>query len=85
VWLTVGGDRIDYPGEVATKMADLTATNSILNSTLPTKHVMYMNMDMKNYYIGTPMMQYEYMKIQVRDIQVRTMIKYILYELVYKS
>jgi hypothetical protein len=32
VRMTVGGDRIEYPREVATKTADITVTKAILNS-----------------------------------------------------
>jgi hypothetical protein len=57
------GDRIEYPGEVATKTADLTVTKSILNSVCSTKAALYMNMDINNYYLGTPLERYEYVRI----------------------
>jgi hypothetical protein len=55
VCMTVGGDRIEYPFEVATKTANLTVTKAILKSVCSTKAALYMNMDIKNYYIGTPL------------------------------
>jgi hypothetical protein len=36
VRMTIGGNRIEYPGEVETKMADLTAIKAILNSVCST-------------------------------------------------
>jgi hypothetical protein len=36
VRLTVGGDRLDYSGDVATSMADITTFKILINSTLST-------------------------------------------------
>jgi hypothetical protein len=36
--LTVGGDRLDYSGEVATSTADITSFKILINSTLSTKN-----------------------------------------------
>jgi hypothetical protein len=63
--MRVGGDRVEYPGEVATKTADLTVTKVILNSVCSTKAALYMNMDIKNYSIGTPLERYEYVRIPI--------------------
>jgi hypothetical protein len=37
VRLTVGGNRLDYPGEVATSTADITTFKILINSTLFTE------------------------------------------------
>jgi hypothetical protein len=55
VLMTVDGYRIEYPGEVTMKTADLTVMKAILNSVCSTKAALYMNMDIKNYYLGTPL------------------------------
>jgi hypothetical protein len=54
VRLTVGGDRLDYSGEVATSTADITTFKILINSTLSTEQAEMMMMDIKNYYLGTP-------------------------------
>jgi hypothetical protein len=36
VWLTVGGDRLDYSGDVATSTEDITTFKILINSTLST-------------------------------------------------
>jgi hypothetical protein len=59
----VGGDRLDYSGDVATSTADITTIKIIINSTLSTADVAMMMMDIKNYYVGTPLPRFEYMKI----------------------
>jgi hypothetical protein len=53
VMLTVGGDRIDYPGGKFTKNADLTTSKCLWNSVLSTYTAMYMCKDVKNS-ISTP-------------------------------
>jgi hypothetical protein len=61
VRLTLGGDRLDYSGDVATSTADITTLFFLINSTLSTKDAEMMMMDIKIYYMGTPFPQYEYM------------------------
>jgi hypothetical protein len=63
VRLTVGGDILDYSGDVATSTADITTFKILINSTLSTEDVAMMMMDIKNYYISTPLPRFEYMKM----------------------
>jgi hypothetical protein len=63
VRLTVCGDRLDYSGNVATSTADITAFKILVNSTLSTEDAAMMMMDIKNYYLGTPLPRFEYIKI----------------------
>jgi hypothetical protein len=63
VRLTVDGDRLDYFGDVATSTADITTFKIIINSTLSTKDATIMTMDIKSYYLGTPLSPFEYMKM----------------------
>jgi hypothetical protein len=63
VRLTVGGDKLNYSGDVATSTADITTFKILIKSTLSTEDAAMMMMDIKNYYIGTPLPRFEYMKI----------------------
>jgi hypothetical protein len=63
VRLTVGGDRLDYSGDVTTSTADITTFKILINSTLSTEEAAMMMMDIKNYYLGTPLPRFEYMKM----------------------
>jgi hypothetical protein len=47
VRLTVGGDRLDYSGDVATSIADITTFKILINSTLSTEDASMMMMDIK--------------------------------------
>jgi hypothetical protein len=59
----VGGHRLDYTGGVATSTADITTFKILINSTLSTKDAAMMIIDIKNYYMGTPLPWYEYMRM----------------------
>jgi hypothetical protein len=59
----VGGDKLDYSGNVATSTADITAFKILISSTLSTEDDTMMIMDIKNYYLGTLMPRFEYMKM----------------------
>jgi hypothetical protein len=60
VRLTVGGDRLDYSSDLATLTADITTFKILINSTLSTEDAVMMMMDIKNYYLGTPLPRFEY-------------------------
>jgi hypothetical protein len=53
--------RLDYSGDVATSTADITTFKILINITLSIKDAEMMMMDIKNYYMGTPLPWYEYM------------------------
>jgi hypothetical protein len=55
VGLTAGGNLIEYPGELATRTADLTTTKMLWNSVISTDDARYLCLDIKNFYLGTPM------------------------------
>jgi hypothetical protein len=59
----VGGDRLDYSGDVATSTADITTFKILINSTLSTADAAMTMMDIKNYYFGTPLPCFEYIKM----------------------
>jgi hypothetical protein len=63
VRLTVGGDRLDYSGDITTSTSDITTFKILINITLSTKDAAMMMMDIKNYYLGTPLPWFEYMKM----------------------
>jgi hypothetical protein len=66
--ITVGGDRLDYPGEVATKTADMTTIKCLLNSVLFRSKARFMTGDVKNFYLTTPIERPEYMRIPIHLI-----------------
>ena len=65
---TVGGNLVDYPGVVYTPSADLTTVKLLLNSAISTKHARFANIDIKDFYLNTPMDRYEYMWVPIKFI-----------------
>ena len=67
ICFTVDRDRLNYPGPNATKTAEIQTANLLFNSTISTKGVRFMCIDLKNFYLGTPMNWYKYMRIKMSD------------------
>jgi hypothetical protein len=63
VRLIVGGHLIQYPVDVSTRSAYLTMSKCLCNSTISTDGAKYMCLYVKNFYLGTPMDTFEYMRI----------------------
>ena len=61
--LTVGGNLINFPGNVTTPTSDLITAKLIFNSVLSTNNVKFMCADIAHFYINDPMDIYEYMKL----------------------
>eukprot|EP00804_Cyclotella_cryptica_P011576 CCRYP_012089-RA/>CCRYP_012089-RA protein AED:0.20 eAED:0.20 QI:0/0/0/1/1/1/3/0/784 len=66
--LTVGGNRITYPGDCGTPTADMLTTKILLNSAISTKGARFMTIDIKDFYLNTPMVRPEYMRLKLSDI-----------------
>ena len=65
---TVGGDRINYPGKVATPTADMLVANILFNSVVSTKGAKFMTLDISNFYLMTPLKRPEYICMKLADI-----------------
>jgi hypothetical protein len=59
--LVAGGDKVQYPGNTRTPTADLLTIKLLINSTISTMGAKFTTMDIKNFYLNTPMAWYEYM------------------------
>ena len=65
-WITVGGDILDYQGEVPTKTARLTIINLLLNSVISSAGAIFMTADVKTIYLNTPSIDPENMCIPIK-------------------
>ena len=65
---TVGGDRINYPGEVATPTADMLVAKLLFNSVISTKDAKFMTLDISNFYLMTPLKRPEFIRMKLSDI-----------------
>jgi hypothetical protein len=61
-------DRINYPGDCSTPTANLVLIKTHLNSVISTKGARYMTLDIKNFYLNTPMTRPEYVCLKLSDI-----------------
>ena len=61
--LTVGGNLINFFGDVTTPTVDLITAKLIFNSVLSTKNAKFMCADIANFYLNNSMNIYEYMNL----------------------
>jgi hypothetical protein len=80
--LTAGGDRINYPYDVGTPTADMTLFKILVNSIISTPNARCIMVDIKDFYLNTPMKRPEYMRIKLSDIPDEIIDEYKLRELV---
>jgi hypothetical protein len=82
VRLTVGGDRLPYDSDAGAPAANLLEAKILFNSTISTKGARFASADIKDYFLCSPMLVYEYIKIPFRWIPEEVRIQYKLYDLV---
>ena len=76
--LTVGGDLIDYPWEVATPTTDITTAKLLFNSVISTPGAVFVVMDCKNFHLMTPMLHPKFMRLKLNLIPDEIIDKYSL-------
>ncbi len=64
----MGGDRVLYPGDVGTPTTDLFTIKILINSIISTAGAKFMTMDIKDFYLNTPVARYEYMQLRIADM-----------------
>jgi hypothetical protein len=79
--LTIGGDQIEYPGEKSTRTAGLTTAKILINSVISTLGAKFLVIDIKNFYLNTPLERFEYMVINLSSLPQEKIDKYDLIEL----
>ena len=79
------GDLINYPGVTSTRTADLITCKCMFNSVVSTPNARFCNIDLKDFYLGTPLPRPEYMRIPVRLLSKRIIELYNLGPLVHNG
>ena len=74
--LTVGGDRVEYPHDVSTPTADMVTAKLLFNSVISTEGAKFLTVDIKNFYLNTPMERFEYMRLRYEIIPQEIIEKY---------
>ncbi len=63
--ITMGGNLVNYPGDCCTPTADLLAVKLLLNCIISTLNAKFMTIDIKDFYLCTPMSRYEYFRMKL--------------------
>ncbi len=66
--LTMSGDRINYPDDCGTPTAGMILFKILVNSIISTLNAKCGMMDIKDFYLQTPMRRPEYMHLKLTDI-----------------
>jgi hypothetical protein len=66
--LTVRGDRVNFPEDCGTPTVDMITVKLHLNSVISTKGARYCTIDLKDFYLMTPMTRPEYMRMKIKDL-----------------
>ena len=64
----VGGNRINYSGDVGTPTADMLLAKILFNGVFSTKNARFMMGDIKNFYLNTPLKRKGCIKLKLADI-----------------
>ena len=76
----VGGDHINYPGEVATPTAEMLVAKILFNSVILTKGARFMTIDIAKFYLMTPLARPEYIRVKLSDLPHKIINEYKLEE-----
>ena len=79
-----GGDRVHFPGDVSARCAGMSDIKILINSVV-SDGANWMSIDIKDFYLGTPMERPEFMRIPVRMIPTKIMEKYNLQQFVHNG
>jgi hypothetical protein len=66
--ITIGGNNIAYPGDVGTPTGSIELVKLLINSVLSQQKALLATMDLKNFYLNTPLDRPEYICIKLADI-----------------
>jgi hypothetical protein len=66
--LTKGGDRVNFHGDCGTLTVDMVTVKLHLNSVISTKGACYCTIDLRDFYLMTPITHPEYMRIKLKDL-----------------
>ena len=73
---TIGGDRINYPGEVSASTASLLTVKMLFNAVLSEPDAKFATADIKDYFLMSKLLRSEYMWIDIKMIPSATRQKY---------
>jgi hypothetical protein len=61
----MGGNLVNYPDDCGTPTADIITVKLLLNSIISTENANFMTINLKDFYLMTPMSRYEYFRMKL--------------------
>jgi hypothetical protein len=80
--MTVGGNLIDYPGDISVGTAEMETIKILLNGVVSTPGAKFCSANVTNFYLNTPMDRHEFVRIPINLIPDEILHEYKLYNLV---
>jgi hypothetical protein len=77
---TIGGDRVNYPGKVATPTVKMLVAKLLFNSVISRKGAPFMTMDISNFYLMTPLHHPKFIQMKLINISDEVIEEYKLRE-----
>ena len=83
--LTAGGDRLEYPGITSTDTVSLCTAKIHINSVISAPNGKYLVADIKDFYYGTPLTRYEYLRMHIKLVPEEIIRQYNLLKIVHND
>lgn len=83
--ITLGGNLVNYPGDVGTRTADMLTVKLLINSVISTQGARFMSLDISNFYLMAPMTRYEYVRMNLQDFPEEIIAEYNLRDIADKN
>ncbi len=78
--ITMGGNLINYPNDCGTPTADILTVKLLFNSIISTPNAKFMTINIKDFYLMTPMDLYEYFRMKLKLFPQDIINKYALHD-----
>ena len=85
---TAGGDRVNYPGDVSARTADMEVVKTLIHSVASDRlhgAMNWMTLDIKDFYLGTPLPRAEFIRIPLKMIPRATRVKHQLDQFIHRD
>ena len=79
----MGGNKIDYPGQVRTDTADMLTAKLLLNSVVSTPRARCCILDIKDFYLNNKLPRFEFMRIALKLVPQEIVAEYNLQDIAF--
>mmetsp|Transcript_17385 Transcript_17385/g.24552 ORF Transcript_17385/g.24552 Transcript_17385/m.24552 type:complete len:288 (+) Transcript_17385:996-1859(+) len=83
--MTLSGDCLQYNGDAASPATNIIETKILINSVLSTPNAKFASINIKNFFLNTPMVSFEYVAVPISRVPQQIMDHYKLHHLIHNS